>query len=676
MQRHPARQSPSAAHVMGWQVSPSQRSSVRHSPSVRHSGPGTHRNPSQRSGGGQSALVMQRGMGVQLPTRQSCPTGQSASRTHSSRGTQRRSRGLQISPLGQSVSRPHPVATQRASWQRAPTPQSSSPVQSPVNTHRAPSQENPTLQSSSPAHSPVNTHRPDTHEKPSPGQGVASEQSGVMTQTPSTQSSSGPQSPREVHSTVRAQRPSTQRSPGSQSPSLRQSPENTHSPRSQRSPGRHSKSPRQRSGAGTQLQLRHTSPSAQSASSAQLHGAASGTDPSSVPPSPRSDRSVVRAHPTPRIPTVKTRAHQRMGSGYRANPRPQSRGLSAPGSSGVRSAAMNLRTRTLGLTLVSLLAATAFAACGEETEEEPLDTTPIVGLYELPISRNNQGSEPSNAARIEISPTELRLNHRPVLELTSGRLPEGELADHVITKLRQELTAQPARGSAALEVHANVPYQTLVTTLNTVHAVGLREVHIAVRTLGESPSKGWMPLTNWRVIPNDQQPAEFSGRAVPWSAFTEHWREVYDACRAGQYIDCDGPYASVAEGGDLGMTLWTRGQGMKVTFRQTNAPEPEAEGGGGGPALIEGIAPAPAAPAEGEEEPDPATEGAFTVRHQESVDPESALSALVQPVCGNQGCQAVVEADATGQSMRVISMIGAVFPNGFTAPELAFRLPE
>ena len=79
------------------------------------SGPGTHRNPSQRSGGGQSALVMQRGMGVQLPTRQSCPTGQSASRTHSSRGTQRRSRGLQISPLGQSVSRPHPVATQRAS---------------------------------------------------------------------------------------------------------------------------------------------------------------------------------------------------------------------------------------------------------------------------------------------------------------------------------------------------------------------------------------------------------------------------------------------------------------------------------------------------------------------------------------------------------------------------------
>ncbi|MEC7520628.1 MAG: hypothetical protein VYE22_12215 [Myxococcota bacterium] len=333
-----------------------------------------------------------------------------------------------------------------------------------------------------------------------------------------------------------------------------------------------------------------------------------------------------------------------------------------------------MTSRTLALCLVSL---TLVLGCGgEDSEEEPVDTTPIVGLYELPISRNNQGSEPSNAARIEISPTELRLNHRPVLELTSGRLPDGASADHIITALREQLQAQPARGSAALEVHANVPYLTLVDVLNTVHAAGLRQAHLAVRTLGESPSKSWMPLTNWRVIPHDQRPAEFASRALPWSAFTEHWREVYEACRAGQYIDCDGPYANVAEGGDLGMELWTRGQGMKVTFRQANAPEEEESAGGGGPQLIEGIAPAPAEPTEAEEEGEPATEGAFTVRHQEAVEPESALSALVQPVCGNQACQATVVADATGQSMRVISMIGAVFPNGFTAPELLFRLPE
>lgn len=318
----------------------------------------------------------------------------------------------------------------------------------------------------------------------------------------------------------------------------------------------------------------------------------------------------------------------------------------------------------------------ATACGGEEQTEEPVDETPIVGLYELAISRNNQGSAPSDAALIEISPTVLQVDHRPVAELNRGRPADGDVGDDIITGLLTRLRGAPARSRVAIKMHATVPYLTLVQVLNTVQQAGIHEAHFAVRTTGDAPAEGWMPLRQWQVVPNEGE-IEWATRALPWSAFSEHWREVYSACRAGQYIDCDAPYTNIAEGGELEMELWTRGQGMKVTFRQINPPEPEpAGGGGGGVALIEGLAPAPAAPAEAEEEGTPATVGAFTVRHQESTLEESALSNQVAPVCANQACRAVVVADATGQSMRVISLLGGVFANGFSQGEIAFRLPE
>ncbi len=337
-----------------------------------------------------------------------------------------------------------------------------------------------------------------------------------------------------------------------------------------------------------------------------------------------------------------------------------------------------MERRPLASVLVcSLLAAGLASACGGEDEAAAeVDTTPHVGLFEIPISRNNQASEPSDVVRIEVSPTELRLNYEPLLELERGRPAESAVADHIITALRSSIQANAARRRASIRMHANVPYVTLVDILNTLQSASLRDVYVAVRTPGESPSDAWMQLPHWQVVAADGEPS-YEGTPPRWDAFVEHWRAVYDACRAGQYVDCDGPYANTARGGELDMELWTRGQGMKVTFRQgANAPEPEsAGGGGGGVALIEGIAAAPAAPAE--EEGTPATEGIFTVRHQEATAAgDSALSALVAPVCADQQCRAVFITDATTASMRVISMLGAVFPNGTERPQIAFRIPE
>ena len=334
---------------------------------------------------------------------------------------------------------------------------------------------------------------------------------------------------------------------------------------------------------------------------------------------------------------------------------------------------MNRRALALAL-LCSALAAGALVACGHEAPAPAEDMTPIVGLFEIPISRNNQGRAPTDATRVEISPTELRLNGTKILDLTAGRPAANEVSDHVITRLLEQIRGSAARSRASVKIHASVPYLTLVETLKTLESANLHELHIAVRTLGASPTEGWMVLHHWRVVPESDEPTEFSSRPLPWSAFTDHWQAVYDACRAGQYIDCDGPYPTTAQGGTLAMDLWTRGQGMKVTFRQAGAPV-EEEGAGGGPELIEGIAPAPVA-ADAEGESPPATEGAFNVRHQEAAAEESALSSLVAPVCANQACQVTVSADASGQSMRVISMVGAVFPNGTTEGEIAFQIPS
>lgn len=327
--------------------------------------------------------------------------------------------------------------------------------------------------------------------------------------------------------------------------------------------------------------------------------------------------------------------------------------------------------------LTPLSIALALTACGQAQDEEaPVDTTPIVGALEIPISRNHEDPQPSGAALIELSPDELRLDHRPVLALERGRVPDASLAEHVITPLRQALTTGAARPRAALWVNANVPYLTLARVLTTLHGANVRDVSFAVRRGTTGPATGWMRITRWRVVPAGDAPVAFESAARPWSDFVEHWRDMYSSCRESTvYIDCDGTPLNIAEGGELQVNLWARGQGMKVTFAQVNASEEEeAAPAHAGPALIEGVRAPPPAP---EEDRGPIIrEGAFNFRHQDSVAAESAFSNTVQPVCGTETCQVVLDADATTPSMRVLSMLGAFYANGFTEPDLAFRLPE
>ncbi|UJR81566.1 ExbD/TolR family protein [Sandaracinus amylolyticus] len=324
-------------------------------------------------------------------------------------------------------------------------------------------------------------------------------------------------------------------------------------------------------------------------------------------------------------------------------------------------------------------------ACGgSEAAEDAVDTTPIVGVMELPISHRGDATAPSDALRVEISPTELRLESRPVYTLERGRVPAAEVTADGLTQLRTALQAAPARPRVALTAHGMVPYGTLVRTIQTLTAAGYRDILLAVRPVsgtGAAPTApSWMPISSPQIAPFGPEPvdpATYGGPARGWGDFTSRWEESYDACRAagaGQYTDCD-PKASVTpEDGQMQVVLWARGRGMQVRFNRVGAPPPEPSKAPSGPALIEGVRAAPTG--EGEEiPPDPSTTGAFAFRAEVATAADSAISGVTRPVCGASPCPTVVEADEETPVMRVVSLLGAAFPNGSSPPHLVLRLP-
>lgn len=322
-------------------------------------------------------------------------------------------------------------------------------------------------------------------------------------------------------------------------------------------------------------------------------------------------------------------------------------------------------------TLASIVLATSvLAACGGEAAppEDP-ELPPLVGALEVPISLRNDATTPSNALRIEISNTALHVDGHALYELARGVPPAAELTAEGYTQLRTRIAAIPARGIAALTIHGIAPYGTFVHVLQTLIAAGYHEFAIAVRLPDGSPSIRWMTITSPEIAP-DHGPVAFPGTERAWEDFTTHWSEVYDACRDGHYIDCDGTPAVAAPGGHLQLVLWSRGQGMILRFNQIDVLD------GGVPAaptvaMLPGV---PQPTSDDEPPPRPFTTGAFSFRADEATQADSAISVTTRPVCAASVCPTLVEADEGTAFMRVASLIGAAFPSGSTAPRLAFRL--
>ncbi len=323
--------------------------------------------------------------------------------------------------------------------------------------------------------------------------------------------------------------------------------------------------------------------------------------------------------------------------------------------------------RAFAITTVLLAVLTA---CGEEAPPPDPELPQLVYGLELPISLRNDGATPTNALRIEIAPGEMHLDGHMLFDMTRGRPADSEVTAAGYPTLLQRVQAAPAHTSAALTVHGVVPYGTTVRVLQTLIAAGYHEFSFAVRTADGSPTIRWLTITSPEIAPATGDVA-MVGTERPWEDFSSHWSEIYDACRAGHYVDCDGLPAAIAPGGHFQLELWTRGSGMILRFDQIDVGDAGVPTTGA-VAMLPGV---PQPESEGDPPPRPFTTGAFSFRAEEATQADSAISTTTRPVCAMAACPTIVVADDGTQTMRVISLLGAAFPNGTTAPRLAFRLP-
>ncbi|NOY91515.1 MAG: hypothetical protein GXP55_09965 [Deltaproteobacteria bacterium] len=328
---------------------------------------------------------------------------------------------------------------------------------------------------------------------------------------------------------------------------------------------------------------------------------------------------------------------------------------------------MNTLSRLALLALLLPLTLLVFA-CEDEPQVEVESPEPVVSVAALPISLRRDSAAPSGAAHIEVAPGRLRLEGRTLFEMTGGHVPDAELVNDVITKLKAGLDTGSGYRSAVLRVQAATPWSTTLAIFDTLAASNITQAAFEVRASGTADT-GYLPISRFEMVDEGAEITPFEGPGQrTWDEFKAQWQAAHDACREQDYVDCAYVPQNIADGGQVQMTLFARGNAAKIQFDRFGAEEAAA------PAraqLLDGIP--QAADAVADEELPPAVTAAFTWRARALTKPDSAVSKAVRGLCGAQPCAALVTAEGQTPSMRLISFLGAVYPDGAPAPILRFQ---
>jgi hypothetical protein len=328
--------------------------------------------------------------------------------------------------------------------------------------------------------------------------------------------------------------------------------------------------------------------------------------------------------------------------------------------------------------------ALVFAGCeseekkSEEEKEAPAQTA--VGVLELPVSLRMKGAPPPNAHEVAINPTELQVNGKKLLDLNAGKFADGDVSGTAVPKLSSAL-GSPSRSMIALELHATVPYRTVVLTLNAAQSAGIRNATFRVRKPGGSPETGWLDINGFKVIePTDDVVSFDTVGPRPWSEFVNVWEGVAAGCMGATSGNCSPKKEKIADGGTLQIILFASGDGVNMEFKRIGGPsieelekneEIKQERG-----EIKILLEMPPEIVEAYMELPFETAAGFQFRGREAVVSPSALSATMAPVCGKTACGVVMKADNRTLTIRYVSLIGAAFPDGTPAPTVAFVIPE
>lgn len=309
--------------------------------------------------------------------------------------------------------------------------------------------------------------------------------------------------------------------------------------------------------------------------------------------------------------------------------------------------------------------------CGAEEAKPNLPA--VLATIELPIAHRTANAAPSEATQVELGTSELRIEGGRELKLTNGRVPAGEIRDHVLANFKAKLGAKRV---VAISAHAAVPYATLALVIHTALTSGAKELAFKVRKPGSNTDTGWLFVRDNRFARSAEQ-AVFAAAELPtWDSFARVWEDAVDACQQiSQRGDCGYKPVLKAAGGQLDLMLRARGTGLALRFRQTGAPEPATQPKTARQAaeMLDGVK---APPQAREAPPEPSTEHVFTLRADQATVTPSPISSVMKLACGSQTCPAVVDAESGSMSGRVIALIGAAFPDGSADPKLAWVLPS
>jgi hypothetical protein len=306
-----------------------------------------------------------------------------------------------------------------------------------------------------------------------------------------------------------------------------------------------------------------------------------------------------------------------------------------------------------------------------------------LGDHELPVSLRMFDSAPGGAAMVEATDTELRLDGTAVVTLARGRVAATDRSGDVIPKLEARLRS-PVKSSVALRLQANIPYETMALVLSTAKKAGIHNAAFGVREVGGSQKAGWLAVNGFSTSSKAEDLPEISGAKWPeWQAFGDTWQEVFEGCKTSASGNCAYLPGNIASGGTLRMELMTSGRGITVNyFRRGLTREQEdveekhrveilnrkkedfIQGRITHDEMVEALLLG-----------HPSTYALFQFRYQEALKNPSALSKTTAPMCEAQRCAVVLTADAVSSVLHVVSMLGASFPDGTTAPGIAFELP-
>ena len=356
---------------------------------------------------------------------------------------------------------------------------------------------------------------------------------------------------------------------------------------------------------------------------------------------------------------------------------------------------------------IAASACLSWAGCGDKeeaaaTDKGALDVGPEVGVLELPVSLRSDDTPPADARKVDASLGGLRVDGKPVVAFESGKVPAAELSGDVIGKLESALSSG-SKKTLALTTHASLPYETAARVLATARKAGFSQLYLQVRKPGGSTTPGFLLVQSFDVTPrtDDEVPLP-SVEARSWDEMTAAWQGLYDACKTAQTGNCAYVPTEPAKGGKLKLVLFAAGQGVNVNFVRVGvSPEQLAAEAEARKAAVE----AKKAEAEkaakkdkkkkkkgkGKEEDmasassdlvaeltdtAPASEASFQFRSREVLEGSpSAVTAMMQPLCGKRACGAVVSAEEQTLMVRVVSLIGAVYADGAAPPVLSFELP-